>query len=1004
MRKTLSFVLMLLFSMATMAETVKIDFTKAPDEKSSSRVVWNVGNLKFIVSKEKSTHNANEYVNNNGLKMYKDQMMTIISTNETSIQKATFRDSPMEPGPTPPVFSALQNCTAEYGWDTVLKAESDSCTFMSGTLSEFSHIIWVEIETRNGGGNTETTDSIGGGNGGGNTEPTDSIGGGNGGGNTEPTDSIGGGNGGNGGGGDITPNDSIDNGGGGNSGDSLTVNSEAYRQMYLDFLNYYKTVKPHYTAFLLYLHVESECDRQDDKFETQEACDKLYAYLTEKFNIIREMVGDTPYNGTYYEPRHFSTDKLDALMLSAEEYYNAIHVKYPSKGYTLNDVMRDAMLSIYEINTQKDVEDIYAKLLEGYNEVRVSCGDKPYEEDEDGEPDSENPDYANLNSAIRRSEWFIEDLQADAKYADIMAELQDAVNEAKKALSSRKQSVIDAAAQALEDALLKAQNAKKEMDKEPVDPDEEGTPMEPIKPDLSQYTHKMMVLGAPWGINGLYMAILRDTEGRVVQKMTMHMDNLSAHLTDSVRTYAYEGNKMIEYLAVPHYDANDVLEMEPMGCTITSYYKLSNGHREVVQNAWYEDGEYRTGSWRDVYTYDNEGRKVSYKQYYGEELRANLTYTYDDKGGCLGRGLYDGYSNTSTYFRKDSNGNVTGNTEWGTYYEYFFDNKNHYLGSKYYYDYDFENGTYGSVNDRDFFETLETYADGSVKKIKRKGDGEVRTFSRSGNVETQINTPSGYGTQVTITRTFDDQGRIIAKTSTENTFKSYFVYSDLETEKVLGGVNIVDENLGTKYDEVINWASPNPLAASGYERTFWEFHKEANTTYNIVPLSVLPAQNTGAGVAISVGGEGDQVVFSNEGEIYLLDKGGKKRFSVSVGGINVSSDGGKIVVTGWTPISPASSVSGMRKAPRSIDLTTNEYDIFIPENTISINGKPLNDVYLPITMEESTEDDPDAIHEAKSDVMNAIHDGRIYNLQGMEVKNVGSGKIVIMNGKKVLVK
>lgn len=537
----------------------------------------------------------------------------------------------------------------------------------------------------------------------------------------------------------------------------------------------------------------------------------------------------------------------------------------------------------------------------------------------------------------------------------------------------------------------------------PIDPnDKVGRPMEPIKPDLNQYTHKMMVLGAPWGIEDLCMAILRDNDGRVVQKMTMRIDgdNLSAHMTDSVRTYTYEDNKMIEDLAVPYYDENDVLHMEKIFRTTTSYYRLAEGHREVIEKARFEHDEYVASGEREEYIFDSEGRKVSYKKYYGDELEAELDYTYDENGGCLGRGKYDGYSNYSGYTRYDENGNLRGKTEWGTYYEYFYDNQNHYQGYKYYYDYNFDDHTYGKVHDDNYFEILETYADGSAKKMKRKGDGEVRTFSRAGNVETQINTPT-YGSPVTITRTFDDQGRIVAKTSTNRTFKSNYIYSDLSANQVLGAVNTFDEDLHTNYEESVNWTYSNPLSATSYEYTFWGIDEKAFTTYNIVPLSVLPAQTTEEGVAISVGNAGDKVVLSNEGEIYLLDKGGKKRYSVSVSGINVSSEGGKIVVTGWTPISFAASAKGVSKAPETIDLTTNEYDIYIPENVITINGKSLNEVYLPISLDENG---ATGIVEVKNDVKSTNTDGRLYNLQGIQVKTPEKGQIVIINGKKVVVK
>lgn len=544
-------------------------------------------------------------------------------------------------------------------------------------------------------------------------------------------------------------------------------------------------------------------------------------------------------------------------------------------------------------------------------------------------------------------------------------------------------------------------------DVDPVDPEDMGTPMDPILPDLAQYSHKMMVQGAPWGVEDLSMVYLRDADGRLLQQMTMRLDadGLEAHLTDSLRTFEYEGNKMIEYMQLPEYDEDDVLHLIPLHRTTTSYYKLENGHREVVEGAWMEDGEYVVNG-REEYVFDNDGRKVGYKKYFRDNLEANITYTYDVEGGCIARGLYDGSNNYKGYTRYDENGNLVAKLEWGDLTEYCFDSRNHYQGYKRYSNYDVDTKTYSSVDDRNYFEPLELYTDGSVKKMKRKLDNEVRTFSRNGYVETQTTT-NGNGSEVVITRTFDDDGRLVAKTSTEKDFCAYFQYSDLYADRVLGGVTTFEEDVRPNYQEPVLWTSDKPLVACGYNMVYWGFDMGANTTYSIVPLSVLPAQTTSEGVAISLGNAGDQIVLDSKGEIYLMDKGGKKCYSASVGGIQVSSEGGKIVVKGWTPIVSNDEdeeefdgglAKSMRKAPEFIDLSTNEYDLYIPENVVTVNGEALGKTFVTIT----AGDDEDAIVNVNSGIENLPGDGRIYNLQGMQVKAPVNGQIFIIGGKKVL--
>lgn len=994
MRKALSLIALFFMSMTMMAETVKIDFTETPAVKSKDKIVWTVGNVTFTVTKGTSTYDIMDEAESDNycLTMYKNQVMTISTTDGTTINKVEFQNAGCHPTFYIPSFSSLQNCTLEYVYRvaTLTATDGNPTSFvgiLEGGYLNPSEPIYncCHVEAANVELGGSTSGDI--------TEPTDSIGGGSGD-IIIPGDSIPGG---------IDPDpdgwEATDSTGVVTPSEPGSVNSEAYRQLYLDYLNYYYDhVRNHHIATWLYNYVERECDRLDDKFESQEACDNLYAYLLEKFNIIREMVGDTPYNGTSYKPQNFNTEKLDALAIHAEAYYDKIHVSHTGPAYNLSDALRDALLATYEIKTQADIERIYDKLLEEYNDVRRRCGDGPYGED-DEEADSDNPDYANLNSAIRRSGWFIEDLQADSKYAGIMAELQNALDEAKKALDSKKQSVIDAAAQALEDALLKAQNDKKEMDKEPEVEGEEGTPMAPIAPDLAQYTHKMMVHGSPWGINGLNMIMMRDKQGRLVQTMTVQARNGGREeiITDSVRTFIYTDTKMIEKLSVPEYDSDDNLTLIPMSHKETTYYKMADGgHREVCIDMREDDGTL-TPMRKEETIFDAQGRKVSYKHYTlwnGEQLEYYYDYTYDEDGGFYTKGKNDWGENVHTYTCYDQNGNQTYKTDYMGLYIYEWDKQNHAQGYTLYRNYNVEDNTCTAIDESHQYKITETYDDGRTKTMKTS-TGNTKTYVYADNQETE--TVNEDGRTTTYVRTFDADGRLLKMEKNGTALISEFAWSNFDADKVLGGVNKVDENMnwqiskGTTY-----WTSDKSLLSARRSFIFEGFKEDQTTTYNIVPLSLLPAESSENGITIPVGADGDQVVMEADGEIYLMDKGGKKRYSCKVGGTTVSVEGGKIVITGWTPIGGGSS-SVRHKAPSKLDLEDGEYSIYIPENVVKVNDEPMQEMFTAITMEQ--EDVADSMAGIKTSA-----DAAVYNLQGMKVENPTQGQIMIIKGRKVLVK
>lgn len=994
MKKALSLVALFFMSMTMMAETVKIDFTETPAVKSKDKIVWTVGNVTFTVTKGTSTYDIMDKAESDNycLTMYKDQVMTISTTDGTAINKVEFQNAGCHPTFYMPSFSSLQNCTLEYVYRVAtLTATDGNPTSFVGILQGgfinsgvpptiYCHVVAADVEL---GGST--SGEI--------TEPTDSIGGGSGD-IIIPSDSIPGG---------IDPDpdgwEVTDSTGVVTPGEPESVNLEAYRKLYLDFLNYYYDhVRNHHIATWLYNYVERECDRLDDHFENQEACDNLYAYLLEKFNIIREMVGDTPYNGTSYKPQNFNTEKLDALAIHAEAYYDKIHVSHTGPAYNLSDALRDALLATYEIKTQADIERIYAKLLEEYNDVRRRCGDKPYGEEEDEEPDSDNPDYANLNSAIRRSGWFIEDLQADSKYADIMAELQTALDEAKKALDSKKQSVIDAAAQALEDALLKAQNAKKEMDKEPEEESEEGTPMAPIAPDLAQYTHKVMVHGSPWGVSGLNMIMLRDKQGRLVQTMTVEARNGGREevLVDSVRTYTYTDTKMIEKLSVPEYDSDDNLTLIPMSHKETTYYKMANGgHREVCIDMREDEGTL-TPIRKEETIFDAQGRKVSYKHYTlwnGEQLEYYYDYTYDEDGGFYTKGKNDWGENVHTYTCYDKNGNQTYKTDYMGLYVYSWDEQNHAQGYTLYRNYNVEDNTCTAIDESRQYKITETYDDGRTKTMKTS-TGNTKTYVYVDNQETE--TVNEDGRTTTYVRTFDADGRLLKMEKNNTALISDFEWSNIDADKVLGGVSTVDENMNWQISKgTTHWTSDKSLQSSRRRYTFEGFADDDMFTYNIVPLSLLPAETTETGITIPVGASGDQVVMEADGEIYLLDKGGKKRYSCKVADKNVSVEGGKIIITDWTPVSEGASAI-RHKAPSKLDLEDGEYSIYIPENVVKVNDEPMQEIFTAITVENDETTGLTVLTPAATD------NGYVYNLQGQRVQNPTHGQIVIIKGRKVL--
>lgn len=851
-----------------MAETVEIDFTKAPAKQSVDEVVWQVENITFTLSRGKSSHAANEYVTEYGLKMFDNQVVTISATGESTISLVTFEDSPMEPTSTAPSFTELQNCSSKKDWGySVLTPTSDKCTMLGGKLtngySGYSHVIRANVETNNG------------------------------------------------------PVSSVD--------------SEAYRKLYLDLLNYRPKVEVHHlTAFYLWLYVERECDWQDDKFESQQACDELYAWLLAKFNVIRDMAGDAPCEGSQYTQQNFQTADLDNLLREADKYYDEIVLPHSTQAQILSGALNKARKAIYEVATQADIDAIFNQLSADLKDVKAACGDLDDPDDKPSDDPSEDPEV-------------------------------------------------------------------------------EGTPMDPVTPDLTQYTHKVLVESYPRGNGVLNFVILRDEAGRVVQKMSMttRYGGLETVLTDSIRTYTYVGNKQIEDLSLPSYDENDQLHLTPMSRRVTSYYKLENGRKEILDMMWLEGDDYVT-SQRTITEFDDQDRKVYYKEmgiFRGEEdVRAEISYTYTENGVFI-KGSSDYNGLMDWYEEYDDNGNLITHIDYrddNTLTKYFFDARNHNLGYGVYKNYNPEDGTCSSMNEYARYKVDEYYEDGGAKTA-HSGGGYTKEFSRSGNVELETHT-KGYDTYY-FQRTYNDRGELVKKervSSSKSVIMSYdYTFGNVKASKVLGAFTTIDEDYRFgNVDGGTKWNYEYPIAKSHY---FWsEYNDNETSYYAILPISLLPAHNTENGISIPIGNTGDEVVMSADGEIFLLDKGGKKRYSVSVAGITVSSEGGKIIVSGWNPIGSEASASAMRKANAGEpnEINTNDFDIYIPENVISVNGKPLTEIFAPIAVsDEST-----AIINLKSDSKAASADGRQFNLQGMQINAPANGHILIINGKKVLVK
>ncbi len=132
-----------------------------------------------------------------------------------------------------------------------------------------------------------------------------------------------------------------------------------------------------------------------------------------------------------------------------------------------------------------------------------------------------------------------------------------------------------------------------------------------------------------------------------------------------------------------------------------------------------------------------------------------------------------------------------------------------------------------------------------------------------------------------------------------------------------------------------------------------------------------------------------------DGEIYLLDKGGKKRYSCKVADKNVSVEGGKMIITDWTPVSEGASAI-RHKAPSKLDLEDGEYSIYIPENVVKVNDEPMQEIFTAITVESDETTGLTVLTPAAAD------NGYVYNLQGQRVQNPTHGQIVIIKGRKVL--
>lgn len=534
--------------------------------------------------------------------------------------------------------------------------------------------------------------------------------------------------------------------------------------------------------------------------------------------------------------------------------------------------------------------------------------------------------------------------------------------------------------------------------------EEEGTPMEPIAPDLSQYTHKVMLVEYYINNKISYKVYLRDELGRMIQTMAMKVekDGKEAMQTDTIETYVYEDNKVTIYRNLPSYDAEDKVKMTALGKYETSYYKLSNGHREVMDDYGHNGSDYVLYN-RAISVYDNEGRLISYK--FGRLVDNEIpnptyqfTYTYADNG-VYKQGKDDG--ETVNYFEQyDKNGNLI--TYWNLknkdLYKYTFDSRNHNLGYIYYKGYNADTKLAKDTVLYNSFEVVETFSDGSVKRAVAE-NGAEKSYTRDGYTETELIT-YGYDTY-RYRRTFTANGDLKKKerlsSSSETVMEAYtYSYSTWKASQVLGCTNVIDDGSDPVAHNHTYWTSYNPISSQQYENA--EYGENDFIYYKNTPISVMPAESSSEGVTIPLGEEGDQLAMDMDGEIYLIDKGGKKRYSVSLGDQTISTEGGKITISGWSAVEDAQSAPS-KKAPRKIQKVKVDgevYDIYIPANTLKINNEPMNELFTTIKgngsnietgVEDTLQQKASSSHKV---IVNATllieRDGKYYTIMGQPVQ------------------
>lgn len=550
---------------------------------------------------------------------------------------------------------------------------------------------------------------------------------------------------------------------------------------------------------------------------------------------------------------------------------------------------------------------------------------------------------------------------------------------------------------------------------------------------MAQYTHQLSSIERD--SYGQKVQMVYDAEGRLVQKMVLshkYGGEPDEMKLDSLLTRTYDGDKITQVYEnitndiswkkkiitikdknsirveqyMPNYDEPQQLFKERE--TIKTY---DDTHRILTETFnRYNAGNELLSSYSYVITYTYDGNKVTMEKNRDNYLERNV-YTNTDEGKLLVDEYYrftDKYTGveewileTKKVYGYDDHGNSTGYSEH-SYWEYD------------YYDRKYVNNETVTEN----FITNTYDANGNLVKTESK---DLRVTYEKPNTLTNVVTYEtkgwsgewSYSTCIAYDLDKDNNNCISNCTwyywdsSTNNWDVSRTIdwgfSKTLETNKVMGAVEDISVIFRTNYSS----GDQEPDIVSHPKMALLFELQPGNAAgggksdyYNYTPISVLPAQSNGNVVVVPMFDGTNTVAFENNSVVYLLDNMGVKRYYATLTDATCEYDifSNKLYIKGWKEYTePAAAPKHATRADGSGIVADGDYTIVFPENVLTVNGTTLGETITVVNVDESIETGIQTVAAPQS--TNAL-----YNLQGQKITAPANGQIVIMNGKKVVVK